>query len=333
MDNKIDVSSEFDAFKPEKICVTSDIERKDNICYLKYKIFGIACNHGNTVGNALRRVVLASTMGIAIYSFSCSLFKHEFDSCLQIQEDANIVMYHLKRVIIMYDENINDTQLSFTFRGPIHISAKMLEKDNIRILNTDQHIMHICDNVEVKLVLYIRRSMGFSIHCDNVTDEDVTNNIIGVTAVYSKIINVNYKSSRDIVDNKLDIVEFTIDHYDVYSDDHFVMRNALQYCVAMYSTILHCLVNRKTTVFEQEDGFQRKKRLMDAINDLQTEFGQALVVYVNSLSFNSFTELIEKHLNDPAKYKTYGIRKRQYKDLISRIQRLADESEDSSNIN
>ena len=331
MDNK-DLN-EHSVFSSNKIYVTSDIERKDSICYLKYKIFGIACNHGNTVGNALRRIVLASTMGVAIYGFSCSLFKHEFDSCLQIQEDANIVMYHLKQVVIMYDENINDTVLSFTFRGPIHISAKMLERDNIKILNTDQHIMHICDNVEVKLVLYIRRSMGFSVHCDNVSDEDITNNIIGVTAVYSKIINVNYKSSRDIVDKKLDIVEFTIEHYDMYKEDHFVMKHALQYCVDMHATILNCIVNRKTAAFEQEDGFQRKKRLMDAVGELQADFGSALVVYISSLSFNSFTELLEKHLNDPAKYKTYGIRKRQYKDLINRIQRLADEDEGSSNIN
>ena len=317
-------------FNKQNVCVAKDIQRKNNICYLKCQISGIENNHGNTIGNVLRRTILSSTPGLAIYGFSCSVFKHEFDSCHYIQEDANVIMYNLKDVIVVYNEIIEDIVLSFTFHGPIYINAGMFEKDNIKILNTDKHIMHICDNVEIKFSLYIKRSTGFSIHCNNVSEADIANNIIGVTAVYSRIINVDYKTSKDVVNNKLDIVDLTVSYYDVYDYDYFVIHNAIQYCADIYSTLIECLLTCGDVIHEQEDDFQRRKRLMNILNVLKDEFGNEVIMYINSLSFTSITELIDVHFSDVANYKAYGIKKKQYKDLISRLQQLADEDKNSN---
>ena len=79
--------------------VTPRIEREAEARnYGKYVISPLERGYGNTLGNALRRVLLSSLEGAAITSIRITDVQHEYSEITGVREDVIQIMLQLKQV-------------------------------------------------------------------------------------------------------------------------------------------------------------------------------------------------------------------------------------------
>ena len=79
----------------------------DSENYGKFVIEPLERGFGTTIGNALRRVLLSSLPGGAIFSIKVDGVFHEFTSIPGVKEDVTSIILNLKNVVL----KINDDEI------------------------------------------------------------------------------------------------------------------------------------------------------------------------------------------------------------------------------
>src|SRR5688500_6898075 len=96
--------------------------------------------YGNTLGNALRRVLLSSLPGAAVSSIRIDGVQHEFSSIPDVKEDVTQIVLNIKKLRLRsFSDDQVKAQLDVT--GPGIVTAEAVRSpDQIEIVNPDQVI-------------------------------------------------------------------------------------------------------------------------------------------------------------------------------------------------
>ena len=97
-----------------------DYVESDN--YGKFVIEPLERGFGTTIGNALRRVLLSSLPGAAVYSIKVDGVYHEFTSIPGVEEDVTMMILNIKN-LIMKIENDDIHTLRISAKGPMTVTA------------------------------------------------------------------------------------------------------------------------------------------------------------------------------------------------------------------
>ena len=118
--------------------VTPRIEREaESRNYGKYNISPLERGYGNTLGNALRRVLLSSLEGAAITSIRITDVQHEYSEILGIREDVIQIMLQLKQ-LRMKLVSVDTARLHLEVRGEgVVTGADILAPPEVEIINPD----------------------------------------------------------------------------------------------------------------------------------------------------------------------------------------------------
>ncbi len=136
--------------------------------YGKFSFEPLERGFGTTIGNALRRVLLSSLPGAAVFSIvvhSQNVF-HEFTAMDKISEDVTSIILNLKKLIIQVDdiENYDNEvfKLKIEKEGSGDVTGKdIITPENIKILNEDLHICTIEEGGLLDMDLNVRVGRGY----------------------------------------------------------------------------------------------------------------------------------------------------------------------------
>ena len=93
--------------------------------------------YGITLGNSLRRVLLSSLQGSAVYGFKIDGVLHEFSSISGVREDVIDIALNIKKIIFGADFN-GSKILTLEKIGPGVVTAGDISlADDIEVMNTD----------------------------------------------------------------------------------------------------------------------------------------------------------------------------------------------------
>ena len=70
--------------------------------YGKFVLSPLERGFGTTIGNALRRVLLSSLPGAAVFSIKVDGVYHEFTTIPGIREDVSMIILQLKQLVMMF---------------------------------------------------------------------------------------------------------------------------------------------------------------------------------------------------------------------------------------
>jgi DNA-directed RNA polymerase subunit alpha len=161
---------------------------------------------GTTVGNTLRRVLLSSIQGYAITAIRIESIdadgtvhsvSSEFEMIPNIVEDTLEVINNLKQIRLKLPEDIEQNVLLFEWSGKREIKSDDLVRPDLEILSTDQHIMTLMDDANVRFEIQIDLGRGYMPSEVNERYIEVINTI-PVDAIFSPVIKVkfNVESAR-----------------------------------------------------------------------------------------------------------------------------------------
>jgi len=131
--------------------------------YGKFAIGPLERGFGNTIGNALRRVLLSSLPGAAVTSIRITDVLHEFSEIEGVREDVIRVVLQLKKLrMILFDVDVAHLHLEVSGEGTV-TAADLICPPEVEIVNPDLYLFTVDDKqVDLEIDLTVERGRGYS---------------------------------------------------------------------------------------------------------------------------------------------------------------------------
>ena len=164
--------------------------------YGKFEISPLERGFGTTLGNSLRRVMMSSLPGGAVYSIKIDGVFHEFSSIKGVKEDVTLIILHLKNLILKIDGDESYT-LRINVKGPCKVTAKdIVCPTGVEVLNPDLEIATIDEGGVLDMEMKAKIGRGYVSADENKRIYQNSSQGIGTTytdAIYTPITKVNYE--------------------------------------------------------------------------------------------------------------------------------------------
>lgn len=116
---------------------------------------------GVTLGNAIRRVLLASVEGAAVTSVIIKGVNNEFTSISGVQEDTMQLVLNIKEIVIKNNSGLAGT-MHLQATGPGVVTARDISGDeHLEIVNKDQVIAHLAEDGQLDIQFFIENGRGY----------------------------------------------------------------------------------------------------------------------------------------------------------------------------
>lgn len=151
----------------------------------------LAPGYGTTIGNALRRVLLASLPGVAVIGAKIEGATHEFMALPNIKEDILEIILNLKKIRLHLDEGLDEARLELKAFGEKVITAADITKQaGVEITNPESVIAHLTDmGGKLNMEIFVRRGLGY----ETIESREEKKNELGyidVDSIYSPVFTV-----------------------------------------------------------------------------------------------------------------------------------------------
>lgn len=129
--------------------------------YGKFVLSPLERGFGTTIGNALRRVLLSSLPGAAVFSIKVDGVYHEFTSIPGVREDVSMIILQIKQLIMkIEDDEVYSLQISA--KGPCTVTAgDIICPAGVEILNKDLEIAHVEKGSSLEMELKAKNGRGY----------------------------------------------------------------------------------------------------------------------------------------------------------------------------
>ncbi len=169
-----------------------------------YEIDGLFPGYGHTLGNSLRRIILASLPGATVTQVKIEGVGHEFSTISGMNEDVITLLLNLKRVRFqLYGEEPITIHLKKSGAGAV-TAADITCPTQVEILNPKQHIAELTAKTStLDMAITIERGLGYvprEIH----QKDKVEIGTIALDAVFTPIRRANYEVENMRVGDRTD---------------------------------------------------------------------------------------------------------------------------------
>lgn len=169
----------------------------------KFVISPLERGYGITIGNSLRRVLLASLPGAAIVNLKIDGAEHEFSTLDGVMEDVMSIVLNLKKVVL----SVDSTDPNFEKEIEIHqngagvVTASDIIHDNeIKVINPDQVIATVVEGGKLSMYMTVRRGIGYVGSVEN-KKHSKNVGVIAIDSIYTPINRVSYDVEKTRVNN------------------------------------------------------------------------------------------------------------------------------------
>jgi DNA-directed RNA polymerase subunit alpha len=191
----------FNFQKPDKVIMIDSDEFEG-----KFEFRPLEPGYGLTVGNALRRVMLASLEGFAITSVRIDKVDHEFSTLPGVVEDVTEMILNFKQVRFKQQiESVDSESVSVAVSGQKQLTAGDLQKfiSGFQVLNPELVICNMDDSVQLNFEFTIEKGRGY-VPAEENKKAIAPIGTIAIDSIYTPIKNVKYTIENFRVEQKTD---------------------------------------------------------------------------------------------------------------------------------
>lgn len=147
----------MEAFKDIKVVI-----KEEDGNYGLFEISPLPRGYGNTLGNALRRILYSSLKGTGITKVQITGVDHEYSTIEGVKEDMVDVILNLKQV--KFKTNLDEVfTCKLSVKGKKEVKASDIEvSGDLEVVNGDLHIATLTDaGSEINMVLTVESGVGY----------------------------------------------------------------------------------------------------------------------------------------------------------------------------
>lgn len=167
----------------------ANYDETDN--YGKFVIEPLERGFGTTLGNSLRRVLLSSLPGSAVYAIKVQGAIHEFSAVDGVVEDVTSIILNLKKLVFDVDSDESATMI-IDVEGPATVTGADIQcPSEVTMISNDMEIAHVAQGAHLYMELYAKKDRGY-VSADQNKKDINTIGIIPTDSIYSPIEKVSY---------------------------------------------------------------------------------------------------------------------------------------------
>jgi len=265
--------------------------------------------YGITLGNSLRRIMLASLPGAAVSQVKIDGVLHEFSSIPGVKEDVTEIVMNLKSLAIKNNcetDEVKKAIIDFEGEGVVRASDIQVDQD-IEIMNPDQVIATLNGGKDSKLYMEILITKGRGyISADKNKSEDLPIGVIAVDSIYTPVERVNVTVENTRVGQITDYDKLSLD---VYTDATLAPDEAVSLAAKVLSEHLKLFINlsenaKNAEVMIEKEDDEKEKVLEMSIDEL--ELSVRSYNCLKRAGINTVEELTNRTSEDMMKVRNLG---------------------------
>ena len=281
------------------------VEETDN--YGKFVVEPLERGYGTTLGNSLRRVLIASLPGAAITTMQIDGVLHEFSTVKGVTEDVTQIILNLKKVSLKINSE-DQKDLELDVKGPAEVTASDIQGDSeVTILNPDLHIATVADGAELHIKMTADKGRGYLSANDNKARmEGLAIGVLPIDSIYTPIERVNYTVENARVGQRSDYDKLTLD---VWTDGSLTPTEAVSLGAKILTEHLEMFVNLTETaqnaqVMVEKEETHKEKTLEMTIEEL--DLSVRSYNCLKRAGINTVKELTDRTVSDMMKVRNLG---------------------------
>ena len=308
-------------------------EIKESQYTAKYILEPLYRGYGNTIGNALRRILLSSIPGSAIKGVRIDGVLNEFSTIPGVKEAVTDIILNVKEIVVETDEP-GEKKMSLSVKGPATVTAADIKVEpGIQVINPDQVIATITTEKEINIEFLVDSGEGFVVS-DEIDTEGWPIGYLAVDAIYTPIKRVNY-AVEDTMDGRVTNYDKLI--LEIATDGSIEIQDALSYAVELLTTHINPFANIGNSMSKyrnNEDELAAMTAEVESnIEDMKIEELDFTVRSYNCLKkagVNTISDLTSMSYIELLKIKNLG--RKSLNEIIDKMKELGyDLSEDAGN--
>ncbi len=249
--------------KPDKVIMLEQDHR-----FGKFEFRPLEPGYGQTIGNALRRILLSSLEGFAITTVKIAGVDHEFSTIPGVKEDVTEIVLNLKQVRFKQQiEDIDHEKVSISISNQETFTAGDISRflSGFEVLNPELVICRLDPSVKLQMDLTINKGRGY-IPSDENMPVDAEFGVIAIDSIHTPIRNVKYAVENYRVEQKTDYEKLVLE---IKTDGSILPKDALNEAAKIL--IYHFML------------FSDEKITLDAGEKYQTEEFDEEVLHMRQL--------------------------------------------------
>ena len=204
-------------------------EEKEGRYSAKYILEPLYRGYGNTIGNALRRILLSSIPGSAIKGLRIDGVLNEFSTIPGVKEAVTDIILNVKEIVVELDEP-GEKKMFLSVKGPKVITAADIKVEaGIKIINLEQVIATVTTDKEINMEFLVDSGEGFVVS-DEIDTEGWPIGYLALDAIYTPIKKVNYRVEDTMVGRVTNYDKLVLE---ISTDGSIEIQDALSYAVEL----------------------------------------------------------------------------------------------------
>ena len=286
--------------------------------------------YGQTIGNALRRILLSSLEGFAINSIKISGVDQEFSTIPGVIEGMQDIILNLKQVRFKrMVESVDSEVANIVISGKQEFTAEDISKglSSFKVLNPELHICSLEPSVKLEITLNINKGRGF-VPADENRDPDAVIGTMPVDAIYTPIKNVNWTVENWRVEQKTDYEKLNLE---VVTDGSISPNSAIQEAANILIYHFKLFTDDKKLSLESsieseskeldEESLHMRHLLLTKLSDM----GLSVRAYncLKAADIDTFADLVSYSRSELMKFRNFGRKSLNEIDLLVEKMKLS----------
>ena len=242
--------------------------------YGKFVFEPLERGFGTTIGNALRRVLLSSLPGAAVFAIKMDGVYHEFTAIPGVVEDVTAIILNIKKLILkIADDEVYTLRISK--RGPGEVrGSDIICPEGVEILSKDHYICTLEEDGVLEMELQARVGRGYVSADTNKQLYQTQNQPLGTIytdAIYTPVEQVSYLSEPTRVGQNAKYDKVTLE---ITTDGSITPAESVAWAAKILIDHLQLLTKVDEQVSEMDSGMKeaqgevQNKGLVMMIEDL-----------------------------------------------------------------
>jgi DNA-directed RNA polymerase subunit alpha len=188
------------------------VERSEDGRTALFVVAPLERGFGQTLGNSVRRILLSSLPGSAVWAFRMDGVVHEHQTVEGVVEDVHQIIQNLKTLVLtLQDDELQETMLELRAEKAGPATAALIEKPGpVQIVNPDHHLFTLQEDRPINMTLYVDRGRGFVQAEQHVMKKESPVDMVRIDSIYNPVLRANFTVEETRVGQRTDFDRLTL---------------------------------------------------------------------------------------------------------------------------
>jgi len=216
-------------------------KREDLPHAAEFRLQPLERGYGYTLGNSLRRMLLSSLRGGAVWAFRLDGVVHEHQTIPGVVEDVHQIIQRLKQLTLILAEDVDEATLRIEVKkaGPVY-ARDIQPQGGVQIVRPDHLLFTLQEDRDLSGELFVNKGRGYVEAAQHPMERSMAVDVVRIDAIYNPVRRANFTVAETRVGQRTDYDRLTLS---VETNGTITPEDALAYAAALIQEHMQPFLN------------------------------------------------------------------------------------------